>query len=628
MAALDALQMLIAGIGKDDGVCENVLTEIMTTLLPSLSDVDSRLFSPSAAVALKCTIPTKLSSALVTQKCLPAFLLQINKDSVDRQVQRGTLIEISAQMLATCIQNEVIDKIDSKLLETAQFEFVNCLVSKSAANEKLINIALSALAVCADIVNESNRPLVYCALNAYLKETSATESVAIDVTGVLSAFGEKYPDEVSTEIVQALLSTDYIRNTKLTPHAIAQLFEVLCCLIPIRKFRRDILAFLFKNIFDESDDTVHTQEIRLIAIRVLHHILDDDKNEQLHEEVFTENNIFDRFVSLIRSKHLSTVNAEALTANDDILFEMSQIMRIIVTDLDGDAQKTLIEKYLPTMNLQRKTDLYFVMGLLGYLDPTVSLENHFDALVHELSQLALHSTDDDVTKIANQLLSSLFNKCPDDHHHRGILKKIIELIALELKKHNKKAVEVLSWISKGLLARGHDHAAHLIDTVTIVASIASHRKQLISATLFQLIKLLEHPTLSEAAIAAFEVISVEFPELHLPVIKHFFQQKLFQLCLKSLWSFLESFSVNHLNAFVFVLRMTPHQVLANNIQKIGPILLQSLTLQKPKAVLVALDICKRFVVENDEYFRDHLQNLVPQCIKLSTNPDSMVRRGS
>lgn len=467
MAALNTLQMVITGIGKDETVCENVLTEIVATLLPSLSDVDSRLFSPSAAVALKCTMPTKFSSVLMTQKCLPAFLLQINKDSVDRQVQRGTLIEISAQMIAICAQNEVIHQIDSKLLETAQFEFVNCLLSKTAANEKLINIALSALAVCVDIVNESNRVLVYCALNAYLTETTATESITIDVTGVLSAFGAKYPDEVSTEIVNPLLSIDYIRSAKLTPHAIAQLFEVLCCLIPIRKFRREILGFLFKNIFDGDDDSLHTQEIRLIAIRVLHHILADDKNEQLHEEIFTEHNIFDRFVSLIHSKHMHTKNAETLTANDDILFEMSQIMRIIVSDMDAGTQKMLIEKYLPAMNLQRKTDLYFVMGLLGYLEPTVNLENHFDALVDELSQLALHSTDEDVTKISNQLLSSLFNKCPDNEHHRSILKRIIDLIGAELKKHNKKAVEVLSWLSKGLLARGHADASKLIDTVRI-----------------------------------------------------------------------------------------------------------------------------------------------------------------
>lgn len=69
--------------------------------------------------------------------------------------------------------------------------------------------------------------------------------------------------------------------------------------------------------------------------------------------------------------------------------------------------------------------------------------------------------------------------------------------------------------------------------------------------------------------AAFDIISVECPQLHLPTIKHFFQQKLFQICLKGLWHKLETYSEKHVSAFVFVLKLTPHQVLKNNIQKVG-----------------------------------------------------------
>lgn len=143
--------------------------------------------------------------------------------------------------------------------------------------------------------------------------------------------------------------------------------------------------------------------------------------------------------------------------------------------------------------------------------------------------------------------------------------------------------------------------------------------------MLQLIELLEHPTLSEAAVAAFDVISIEFPQLHLPVVKHFFKQKLFQLFMKCLWHKLEKYSENHLSAFVFVLKMTPHQVLVNEIDKIGPVLLKCLTLNKTKSILTAMNICLRFVHDQNEYFRDHLQNLIPRCLKLSTYQDSMVR---
>lgn len=142
-----------------------------------------------------------------------------------------------------------------------------------------------------------------------------------------------------------------------------------------------------------------------------------------------------------------------------------QVLRIVVKDLDVATQKQLVEKYLKSINLQLKCDLYYALGLLGYLEQTVDLENHFEKIVDELTQLSLNTDDEDITKISNQLLCSLFNKCPDNAHNKNILKKIIKLIKDELKKHNKKAVDLLSWLSKGLLARGHTEASELIDTV-------------------------------------------------------------------------------------------------------------------------------------------------------------------
>lgn len=463
MAALDALQVLLVSIGKDETIASNVLTVILSSIVPSLSDVNSRLFAPSAAIALKCVETSKLSAKIVTLKCLPALLLQINKDNTEQQVQRGTLIEISGQLIATCIQNEVIDEIDSKLLETAQFEFINCLVQKTSDSEKLIKIALQALAICAPIVVESNRVLVYRALNSYLLEASAVNSPSIDCSNVLSSFAARYPDEVSNELVNHILNVDYITE-KLSPDAIAELFENLCCLIAIRKFREEILQFLFHNIFDESNSPLKGR-IQLIGVRVLHHMLEDDKNEQLHEEMYSKYNIFDRFHELIHSKQLDETNADQLTSTDDLLYEMSQILRIIMIDLDVETQKKVVEKYLTSINLQLKCDLYFALGLLGYLEQSIDLENHFGRIVDELTQLSLKTDDEEMAKISNQLLCSLFNKCTDSEHNTNILKKIIKLIKDEVKKHNKKAVKVLSWISKGLLSRGHTEASELIDTV-------------------------------------------------------------------------------------------------------------------------------------------------------------------
>lgn len=52
--------------------------------------------------------------------------------------------------------------------------------------------------------------------------------------------------------------------------------------------------------------------------------------------------------------------------------------------------------------------------------------------------------------------------------------------------------------------------------------------------------------------------------------------------------------------------------------------MKCLTLNGARATMAALDIVKHFVTEQNEYFRDNVRNLIPPCLKLTTNPDSMV----
>lgn len=60
------------------------------------------------------------------------------------------------------------------------------------------------------------------------------------------------------------------------------------------------------------------------------------------------------------------------------------------------------------------------------------------------------------------------------------------------------------------------------------------------------------------------------------------------------------------------------------VEQVGPILLKCLDLKEKKPLLVTLEICRRFLQVQDKFFGEHLQNVVPQCVKLSTFADSMV----
>lgn len=459
-AALYTVNILLNNVSRTETAAENIVNSISNSIISSLSDVDSRLFIPSAAVALKCAASSRISAKLITTKCLPAFLLQLSQDNSNRNDQRATLIEFSGQLISSCIENECVDQIGSKLIDEAQQEFINGL--RESSNVQLLNATFSALAVSVEIISEESRSIVYQSMKKLLLDDNAVD---VNVTNALNAFGERYPDEVAKNVVDPLFSIDYIQG-KQTLESIERFLTIVTNLISIRLFRNEISNYLTNFIFNRITESVRAQKIALISIKILRKIIENDKNENFRNTLLNDYKIFDRFLDLIHSKKFNATNEVYLTFDDEFLYEMSQIGKTLTISVDHDEQKKLVETYLPALNLQLKTDLYFAMGILGYLDKSIDLENHFEQLITELTNLALNTDDDSVKKIANQLICSLFNKCSDSDHNRNILKKIIHIIKIELQKHNKKAVEILSWISKGLLTRGHKDASEIVDTVT------------------------------------------------------------------------------------------------------------------------------------------------------------------
>lgn len=291
------------------------------------------------------------------------------------------------------------------------------------------------------------------------------------------------------------------------------------------------------------------------------------------------------------------------------MYQASLVMSLVVKTLSKEQQIELVEKYLPRMKLQSSiSDLYVTSGLLGFLDSEVPMEAHFEQLVNDLTKLSLITGDAMSRKIANQLICSLFNRAPIDDKHRKILKKLYELLKDEVKKHNHQAVEILGWISKGLLARGHPDAAEILETLA---------------------ELLDHPKLSKAAELAFEIISLEVPYLDLPLLKHLFRQKIFVLALNFLEDKIEKFSEHHLTAMAHILQITPHTVLKMNIEKVGPILFKCIESGKdaehphPKRVLLSLKIFDHFIIEHHQFISTNLNRLIKIFTELATFKSSM-----
>lgn len=443
VAALGALQELIKNVAVDEAVGSNLLTTIFDTISESLADVDARLFIPSTAVALVCARGNLISSKIVTGKVLPVFLTQIRINS-EKTVQRCTLIDFVAKFLVICNENgKLSEMVESSVMDTIQRELLLCIMD-TQSNQDLIEVGLNSLTKIAASVSPNNRLTVYDAIQKYL----GRDDGYVDVKPLLKELARVNPNEVHDKVVGGLLNdTDFSKDPKIAN----KIFDALCVLIGVPELREEILKFIFKSIFDAESST------RLLALQNLRKLLEAPDSDELLTELSVKYKIVDQCVQFVHR------NA---ALDSDILYQISIILRLVVESLDAKAQQDIVKTYLTKMNLQTTQDLYLTSGILGFLDHTIDLEDYFDHIVSELTKLALLSADKKLTQIAHHLLCSLFNKADESAVKKFVLKRTIDYLKEEIVKGDQKAVEILSWIAKGLMARGHTDAAELVESVS------------------------------------------------------------------------------------------------------------------------------------------------------------------
>ncbi|XP_029718933.1 MMS19 nucleotide excision repair protein [Aedes albopictus] len=579
--ALETTTQIVKFTQRDPQVGDHFLTTIFVTVMGSIADVASKMFDNGIKVALACARATPESAHFVANKLLPMTLSQLNGDGITEQ-EKLSLVDVLSRTLLVCKEHGILKEMDQQLVGAVQKQFIQILVQESDSSE-LKKIALFCITRIPEAVVDENRFVVYTTIIHVLLSSSDER---LNVEDCLHEFAVQYGVEVGNVIVDKLVAKKYEVVTSSTE----RVFHALAKLIPLDCMRGKILKFFLDLVFEECDH----ESLTILALQTLQMVLETSGGAAVAVELCDQYKFIEKCVTL--------VHKDGVTHSSDMLFALSNTMKDTMKQLPAEKQKSIVTEQLPSMDLTKANDLYLTSGILGYLDESVSVEDHFENLVDALTKLAMTSEDEHVKLLSQQLLCSLFNRMPDDDHHRNILLKLLKFLRKELKSHNKKVVGILSWIGKGLLARGHPEAGEIVDDIA---------------------ELLDHPTLGHTAALAFEILSVEFPQLHLPLIKNLFKQKLFMLVMKKLEKSAEKFAENHLKALLYVYKPTPHLVLKMNIQKVGPMLLKCLQLSDDKALEMALEITLRFIKEQDAFFLDHLQTLIPQLLRLSVYQPSM-----
>uniref|UniRef100_A0AAG5CXP5 MMS19 nucleotide excision repair protein n=1 Tax=Anopheles atroparvus TaxID=41427 RepID=A0AAG5CXP5_ANOAO len=591
-AGFGAVQALAKNASTDESSAKNFLDQMLLGVMASLTDASSKNFEASLRVELACAGASKYCAVYVIEKLVPMLLAQLNVDGfVELRVQ-NILVDSLQRLCIPCAQWYCWEDVDPALLGQVQKKFIEILLQEAHGGEQKRS-ALKALAAVPEMVTSENRFIVYNTIVNDLLSTMDKVPQTDAVQECLYSFAIRNQQEVKTVVLNKLITHDFA-STELA--VTERTFKALGKLILYHGYMDKMTDFFLSLVFAQPPPT--DDRLAIVAMDTLMDVVETGNQSQFAKaELYVQYKLIDRFFEYVTDQ-----------LSSDYLYSMSRLIAAVVKQLPTDEQKDLILKRLPALQLQRRSHLYLASGLLGFLDASVPLADHFEQLVNDLSKLALATDDERLREVCHRLLCSLFNRMPDDEHHRGVLKRLLAVLKTELKKHNHQAVLILGWIGKGLMARGHSEAGEIIDDMA---------------------ELLDHPTLGHVAALAFEILSVEFPQLHLPLLAGLFKQKLFVWVMKKLEKGLEQYAVAHLKALVFVFKATPHVVLKMNLSKVGPVLLKCLSQEDNHTVLEALAIVGRFTREQDGFIQDHLQSLIPALLKLITRQSSMkVRIGA
>ncbi|XP_055375372.1 MMS19 nucleotide excision repair protein isoform X2 [Condylostylus longicornis] len=571
---LKTLKSILENACNDTNISKSFQTTVLGTILCHLSDVTHRMFAPSKSIALVCIVGDPI---FATDKVLNCLILKLKSDDCDDE-QKCKILSTISNIMNIISSKKCFKEVGQDVLSLLETELMKLVVCGTHNNE-LIVILFNCVTDAFEIFSLESRTLIYKSLLNIMTICN------LNFGQNLKKIAQLFPIEIKDLLINPLMQ----QFNSLTPEVKEHLYLNLKPLVEFDELRLIILQLIIDNTINSE----HINE-KQAALNALKAVIDDQSEENtIIKELLHDFKILETLCNYTK-KH-SELSIE-------ILEEISSVLNIFVRKLSLNDQKLVLDNNLPKMNLNLTTDLFITKGILGFMHESVSTDAYFDSLLQDLTTLALEKDDPILCNACHHLICTLLNKAEENENNRSSLKKVLYKLKEEIKKENEKAVKILSWIAKGLTVRGHPDAAEIVETLS---------------------ELLNHPTLYKSACLAFEIISIEYPQLHLPVIKFLYKQKLFHIILNKIGKYLLDYSENHMNAFVFILKMTPHKVLKLNIEKVGPILFKCLEIKKVSTVLIALQINKKFLDEKDEYFRIHFNYLIPQYLKLSEYKDSM-----
>lgn len=433
-SALKALLKLLENATKssEQSLSKSYQTQVLGTILPILGDANHRLFNAASSVALVCV---SADPTFASEKILGSFLLILVAETCTTE-EKIKILAISSQIFKICTLKEVLKSINTSDTEKLHETFIKLLKDREASLSVLL-----CLQECLPIVREDFRKAMYLHIIHLLTNNDEDEN---DISGILLHFGQSFPQELYSECIEKVL-----RNLPIFPISIkVKIYQNLSTLVNIEIFEKPLLETLLSNIFENP-----SVDEQILALNALEDVLYKSNSVSKLDKSF---NIVENIL-----KHASKASQV------EVLENFMKILCLVVKNSSLEEQHELIKRYLPNLDLNQTSDLYLTKGLLGNLHKDVAVDEHFEKLITDLMNTSLKSDDEGARKVAHLLICSLVNKIEGNSTNRSAIRKIVAFIKEQIKKSDKKAVELLSWIAKGLLVKGDEDAADIVEDVSL-----------------------------------------------------------------------------------------------------------------------------------------------------------------
>lgn len=431
-SGLKALLKLLENASRstDQSLTKSYQTQVLGVILPILSDANHRLFNAASSIALTCISADHI---FASEKILSSFCLLLESENCKTE-EKIKILAITSQIFRICSLKGVLKSIATPETEKLHAKFLDLLKDPETSQSVLM-----CLQECLPIVKEEFRKTMYNHMITLL----TNEEEDVELSGVLLNFAKTFPEELHSECVEKVL-----RNLQIFSLAVkVKIYHNLCGLINVENFEKPLLEKILFNIFENPDENE-----KLLALNALEDVLTKstsvsklDKNFKIVENI---------------------IQNASMVSKVELLENFMKILCLVVKNLSLEEQIELTRKYVPNLNVNESSGLYLTQGLLGNLHKEVTLDEHFEKLATDLINTSLKSDDEAARKVAHFLICSLVNKMQESEGNRATIRKIIAFLKAAIKTGDKKAVEFLSWVAKGLIVKGDEDAGDIIDDVS------------------------------------------------------------------------------------------------------------------------------------------------------------------